>query len=177
MSESSTHSNLSNQHLLFAETLRDWRDPLLHGHEPLPVLLCPRCITCKCESLKDLHHTSSYSHHSSCPNFRHSIRKQQIMTKSKRRANSYDPSISILNTSSSSSSIITSKSAEYSPLINNSLKQQKSTSKIPVRISAIQSDYSPSSSSINLNKTSKIPHLILRRSLPSPIDDLYETDR
>jgi hypothetical protein len=57
------------------------------------------------------------------------------------------------------------------------LKQQKSTSKIPVRISAIQSDYSPSSSSINLNKTSKIPHLILRRSLPSPIDDLYETDR
>jgi hypothetical protein len=172
-----TRSTLSNEHLLFAETLRDWSDPLLHGHQPLPVLLCPRCSTCKCESLKELHHASSHSHDPTCPNFHHSYDQtrtpytQRIMTKSKRRANSHDPSISMLNTSSSSSSINTSKSAEHS------IKQKKSTSKIPVRIS----DYSPSSSSINLNrslnKNTEIPQFILTHSLPSPIDDSYETDR
>ncbi len=142
-------SSLSNEHLLFAETLRDWRDPLLHGYEPLPVRLCSRCVACKCESLKDLHHTS-------CPN----SHPQRTMSKSKRRANSHDPSISMLNKSSSSSSIITSKSAEY-PLL---IKKTKSTSKIPI--------HSPSSFSKR-----QIPQLLLPRSLPSPTDDLYETDR
>ncbi len=193
-------STLSNEHLVFAETLRDWRDPLLHGHEPLPVLLCPRCMTCKCESLKNLNNTSSYSihhhhhhhiHDPSCPNFRHSYDrtrtscKQRMITRPKRRAISHDPSISILNTSSSSSSIIISKSADHSPLIN-SIKRKKLTSKIPVRISSPTSEYSPSSSSIYLNRLlnrkTKIPRLILTRNLSSPTsttttDDLYEIDR
>ena len=131
-------SSLSNEHLRFAETLRDWRDPLLHGYEPLPVLLCSRCVACKCESLKDLHHTT-------CPNFH----RQRTMTKSKRRANSHDPSISMLNKSSSSSSVITSKSADYST--------PKPTSTIAIQ----RSDYSPSN-----------------RQIPqSTADDLYETDR
>ena len=137
-------SSLSNEHLLFADTLRDWTDPLLHGHEAIPVPLCPRCATCKCESLKDLPnpelnllHHHHHIHDSSCPNFRHSRR---INRQSKRRAISHDPSI---DTSSSSSSIIKSLSAEHSPL-NQSIQRNRSTSKIPVRIST--SDYSPSSS-------------------------------
>jgi hypothetical protein len=195
MAESSTNnpeddlfnirSTLSNEHLLFAETLRNWRDPLLHGHEPLPILLCSRCVTCKCESLKDLRNYHHHIHEPYCPNFRHqcdrtkSLSKQNIQTKSKRRAISHDPSITVLNTSSSlSSSIMKSKSAEYSPL-TNFVKRKKFTSKIPVRIST------PSlSTSITLNNSSnkktKIPRLILTHNLPSSTittDDLYEIDR
>jgi hypothetical protein len=191
-------STVSNEHLVFAETLRDWRDPLLHGHEPIPVLLCPRCAICKCESLKDLRNTASHSihqhhiHDPSCPIFRHQYdrirtsNKQCIIRQSKRRAISHDPSITGLNTSSSSSSIIKSKSAEHS-LLEYAIKQKKSTSKIPVRISTPTSEYSPSSSaSFIINHLSdqktKIPRLILTRNLPSSpstttTDDLYERDR
>jgi len=180
-------STLSNEHLVFAETLRDWRDPLLHGPEPIPLLLCPRCTTCKCDSLKEHRNYHHHIHNPSCPNFNHQHERikssniQRIVTKSKRRAISYDPSIRVLKSSSFSSSIITSKSAEHSPL-TNLIKRKKFTSKIPVRISpSPTSEYSPpSSSSFILNRSSKIPRLILTRSLPSPtitIDDLYEIDR
>jgi hypothetical protein len=182
-------STLSNEHLVFAETLRDWRDPLLHGPEPIPLLLCPRCTTCKCDSLKDHRSYHNYIHNPSCPNLYHqhertkSSNTKPIITKFKRRAISHDPSIRVLNNSSSlSSSIIKSKSTEHSPL-TNIIKRKKLISKIPVRISpSPTSEYSPpsSSSSFILNRSSKIPRLILTRSLPSPtitIDDLYEVDR
>jgi hypothetical protein len=150
----STHSN---EHLVFAETLRDWRDPLLQGYKPLPVLLCPRCATCKCASLKDFRHHSI--HHSSCPHFHHHFR--QTKSSIKRRSVSYDPSI------------IKSKSTAHS------IKRKTSTSKIPVRISTSIIDYSPISIRTS-NKKTKIPRLILTRSLPSPViptKDLYDTDR
>ncbi|CAF3564176.1 unnamed protein product [Rotaria sp. Silwood1] len=192
-------STPSNEHLVFAETLRDWRDPLLHGYDPIPVPLCPRCMTCKCESLKNfrnvslipIHHDHNHhhKHEPSCPNFRHQHQRaktpnqQRTMTKSKRRAISHDPSITIVNTSSSSSSIIKSKSAEHSPLLQLN-DRKKSLSKIPVRVSTPISNYSLSSpSSINKtqssNKKTKIPRLILTPSLslsPKTTDDLYELD-
>ena len=155
-----SRSSVSNEHLLFVETLRNWRDPLLHGHEPLPLLLCPRCMTCKCESLKDLRHTSTHfiqhhTHQPACPKFRQSSRsslRQRMTMKPVRRAISHDPSISLHPTN-------------------------KSPSKIPVRISTSSS---LSSSSNHLQYSSphktKIPRLI--RTPPSPIrDDLYEVDR
>ena len=154
--------SLSNEHLLFVETLRDWRDPLLHGHEPLPLVLCPRCVTCKCESLKDLRSTSTHfishhtHHHPACPIFRHSsnrtrssYRTRTTTMKPLRRANSHDPTISLRKTSAS-------------------------PSKIPIRIS---SSYSPSRHYFSPQKT-RIPRLI---RTPSPsrttTDDLYEVDR
>ncbi|CAF0928389.1 unnamed protein product [Rotaria sordida] len=199
---SKIYSSSSNQHLLFAETLRDWRDPLFHGHDPIPVPLCPRCAVCKCESLKDFRNTSSssihhYDHHHhhhkhdpSCPNFRHQHERaktpsqQRPITKSKRRAISHDPLLTVLNTSS----IIKSKSSEYSPLIQT-IERKKSSSKIPVRISTSTNNYSPSPSpssslllinkSQSLNKKTKIPRLVLASSLSSSTkttDDLYEID-
>lgn len=89
-------STLSNEHLLFADTLRDWSDPLLHGQEPIHTPLCPRCATCKCQSLKNLpnppfnsqhHHHHHHIHDPSCPNFH----RKQV----ERRAMSHDPSISL----------------------------------------------------------------------------------
>jgi hypothetical protein len=204
MAESSTNpennfvnirSALSNEHLVFAETLRDWHDPLLQGYEPIPVLACPRCAACKCQSLKDLRNVSfntiHHYHDPSCPNFRHHYdrtktpNKQRSLIKYKRRAISHDPSIMVLDTSSSPSSVIKSKSAENSPL-ESFIKRKKTTSKIPVRISASKREHSPSSSSSPIiinrssNKRTKIPRLILTRSLPSSTittDNLYETDR
>lgn len=192
MAESSTNSQsglfnirstLSNEHLVFAETLRDWRDPLLHGYEPAPALLCPRCITCKCESLKDLRSTHHHIHDSSCSSFHHrddqikSPNKKHTIKKFKRRAISHDPSMTALNTSPSSlslSSIIKSKSAEHTPI-------KKSRSKIPIRISTPStSEISPSSSFIlnrSLNKKTKIPRLILTQSLPTTIKALCDRDR
>ncbi|CAF4400378.1 unnamed protein product [Rotaria sp. Silwood2] len=196
------YSTPSNEHLVFAETLRDWRDPLLQGYDPIPVPLCPRCAICKCQSLKDfrnissssIHHRDHGHHHKhdpSCPDFRHQHERaktpihQRTITKFKRRAISHDPSITVLNTSSSSSSIIKSKSAEHSPLIH-SMERKKSSSKIPVRVSTPISNYSPSSllSSItkiqSSNKKTKIPRLIFTPSLSSSTkttDDLYEIDR
>ncbi len=151
-------STPSNEDLVFAETLRDWRDPLLQGYEPIPVLLCPRCATCKCASLKTFRRKSIHQHHPSCPNFHHHFKqtkssnnKQRIITKSKRRSISHDPSITVLKTSLS---LIESKSAQHSPLIN-SIKRTKSTSKIPVRILT--------SSPIIVNK--------------NPTNDFIDTDR
>jgi hypothetical protein len=155
---------ISNEHALFAGTLRDWCDPLLQGHEPTPVPICPRCAICKCESLKDLSISlSSPNHHHrhhqpSCPSFRHHERaktasKQRLDNKLKRRANSYDPSIK----SDNHLSIIKSKS-DYSssPPSTDLVKRRKSISKIPVRISRTPSssstvttpasEYSPASS-------------------------------
>ncbi|CAF4129395.1 unnamed protein product, partial [Rotaria sp. Silwood2] len=195
------YSTPSNEHLVFAETLRDWRDPLLQGYDPIPVPLCPRCAICKCQSLKDfrnissssIHHRDHGHHHKhdpSCPDFRHQHERaktpihQRTITKFKRRAISHDPSITVLNTSSSSSSIIKSKSAEHSPLIH-SMERKKLSSKIPVRVSTPISNYSPSSllSSItkiqSSNKKTKIPRLIFTPSLSSSTkttDDLYEID-
>ncbi|CAF5123154.1 unnamed protein product, partial [Rotaria magnacalcarata] len=55
MSESSNHiessrlfNATSNEHTLFAGTLRDWCDPLLQGQEQILVPLCPRCASCRC---------------------------------------------------------------------------------------------------------------------------------
>ena len=129
----------SNEDVVFAETLRDWGDPLLQGYDPIPVLLCPRCATCKCASLKTFRRKSIHHHHPSCPNFPHHFKrtkssnnKQSITTKSKRRSISHDPSS--LMVLKPSLSIIKSKSAQLSPIIN-SIKRKKPTSKIPVRIS------------------------------------------
>lgn len=161
-----SRSSVSNEHLLFVETLRNWRDPLLHGHEPLPLLLCPRCVTCKCESLKDLRHTSTHfiqhhTHQAACPKFRQtsdrtrSSFRQRMTMKPVRRAISHDPSISLHPTS-------------------------KSPSKIPIRIST-SSSLSSSSNHLQYSSShkTKIPRLI--RTPPSPTrstrDDSYEVDR
>lgn len=99
-------SSLSNEHLLFADTLRDWSDPLLHGQEPIHTPLCPRCATCKCESLKNLPNPKFNSHHPSCPNYRHSYSNKHV----KRRATSHDPKISTfaINQSSNKTSCLSS---------------------------------------------------------------------
>jgi hypothetical protein len=157
----------SKEHTLFAGTLRNWGDPLLQGHELTPVPLCPRCAVCKCESLKAVpcssagrqhrHHRQRYHDHS-CPNFRQHERvktnsKPRSTTRGKRRANSYDPSLSSdhplpLSRQDTDPSLSTSPI----PLI----KQRNSTSKIPVRIrtfsftmtttTSTASEYSPASS-------------------------------
>lgn len=151
-------SALSNEHLVFADTLRDWRDPLLHGHDPVPALLCPRCITCKCKSLKDLQSNHHYHiHDPTCTEFHHGKKPRE------RRAISHDPSITILNTSFSPN--IKSKSAEHTPI-------KKPRSKIPIRISTSStSERSPITISINSkyrsNKKTKIPRLIVTKSLPT----------
>ncbi|CAF5066805.1 unnamed protein product [Rotaria magnacalcarata] len=185
-------STPSNEHLVFAETLRDWRDPLLQGHNPIPVLICPRCALCKCRSVKDLHNTSSSSirlHEPSCPNFRHqhepakTPRRQRAINQTKRRAISHDSSITVIqsSSSSSSSSIVQLNSTGHSPLLQ-SCKRTESPSKIPVRISIPLGNSSSILKIDSSNKQTKIPRLTIayHRIIPSPnkpADDLYEIDR
>lgn len=184
-------STPSNEHLFFAETLRNWRDPLLQGHNPTPVLICPRCALCKCQSLKDFHNTSPSpipQHEPSCPNFRHqherakTSRRQRVIHQTKRRAVSHDPSITVIrSSSSSSSSIVQSNSTGHSPLLQLS-KRMESPSKIPVRISIPLSNGSSILKIDSSNKKTKIPRLTIayHPTIPSPnkpADDLYEIDR
>ena len=185
-------STTSNQHLVFAETLRDWRDPLLQGYDPIPIALCSRCAICKCQSLKDfsntalgsIHHHRHHQHDSSCPSFRHqhehvkTSSQERTETKPKPRSLSHDPSKTVLNTSS----IIKSKFTEHSPSLH-SVQRTKSTSKIPVRTATPIND---SSSLLSMNKirssnkTTKIPRLKVSPILPSSAaapDDLYDIHR
>lgn len=190
-----TRSTPSNEHTVFAETLRDWRDPLLQGHERIQVPLCPKCAVCKCQLLKNFPNTSSNSmhhhkHDPSCSNFRHRHERaktqsqQRNIREPKRRAFSHDSSITTLNTSSSSSSIIKSSSFEPSCLSPLS-KITRSPSKIPIRVSKSLSQSSSASSLANKchssNKKTKIPRLIINHhQLLSTIeitDQLYEKDR
>jgi len=187
--DTSLFSTMSNEHILFAGTLRDWSDPLLQGQERIPVPLCPRCVACKCESLKGLPNGSASSnnhyqrHAPSCPNFHHqhersqTTGRQRSVDKPKRRANSCDSSIPL----NSHTSLIKQK-AQHSPSpppSTNPTKRKKTISKIPVRISSATSsstvtttasEYSPSSSiaehpSINIKV--KIPRPISNQNLPS----------
>ncbi|CAF4782267.1 unnamed protein product, partial [Rotaria socialis] len=183
-------STPSNEHLVFAETLRDWRDPLLQGHSPIPVLICPRCALCKCQSVKYFHNTSSSSirqHEPSCPNFRHqherakTPRRQRVINQTKRRAISHDSSITVIqSSSSSSSSIVQLNSTGHSPLLQSS-KRTESPSKIPVRISIPLNNSSSILKIDSSNNKTKIPRLTIAYHpiIPSPnrsVDDLYEID-
>ncbi len=189
--ETSLSAQVSNEHILFAGTLRDWSDPLLQGHKPTSASLCPRCAICRCESLRDLpnvltssnhRHSHHHQHNPSCPNFRRHERaktssRQRLINKPKRRANSCDSSIPL----NSHTSLIKQK-AQHSPSpppSTNPTKRKKPISKIPVRISSATSsstvtttasEYSPSSSiaehpSINIKV--KIPRPISNQNLPS----------
>ncbi|CAF1306254.1 unnamed protein product [Adineta steineri] len=189
--ETNLFTTSSNEHTLFAGTLRNWGDPLLQGQEPIPVPICPRCATCRCESLKALpkssasqryHHHHQKYHEPSCPNFRQHERarttsKQRQVNKPKRRVNSYDPSITLDNHKSlKKQSMEYSSSASSTPLI----KQRHSFSKIPVRISTSSStltttttasEYSPASSvyeSRSLNLKTKIPRPIVKLNSSYP---------
>ncbi|CAF3855285.1 unnamed protein product, partial [Rotaria sordida] len=179
--ETSLFNTTSNEHTLFAGTLRNWCDPLLQGQERIRVPLCPRCVTCKCESLKDLPNSLNHRqyHDPTCPKYHQHKRirttsRRRSLNKPKRRAMSYDSSILLDNKKS-----LIKQQNEHSPsciLIHQQIERRQSTSKIPVRISTTTSssnvtttttttsEYSPSSSSINssrsLNMRTKIPRLI-----------------
>jgi hypothetical protein len=190
-SDTSLFTEVSNEHTFFAGTLRNWGDPLLQGREPTPVSLCPRCVACRCESLKDLqnlsaspnhHHHYHQRHDPSCPNFHQHERaktssRQRLVNKPKRRANSCDPSIPL----NSHTSLIKQR-AEHSPSPPPSThltQRKKSISKIPVRISSATSsstatttasEYSTSSSiteNRSLNTKTKIPRPTSNQNLPS----------
>jgi hypothetical protein len=194
MAESSTNpenglfnirSTPSNEHLVFAESLRDWRDPLLQGYQPISVPLCPRCATCRCESLKSFPNSSSHNdhhhkHEPSCPNFRHQHEQtktsnKQSFTIKRRRTISHDPSIKVIHTP---------KPIEQSPL-THTMNEKHFISKIPVKMTTSTGDFS-SSSSLSIiknqasNKKTKIPRLVSTYSSPSPTkltDDPSEIDR
>jgi hypothetical protein len=179
--ETSLFAPVSNEHILFAGTLRNWCDPLLQGHERTPTPLCPRCVTCRCESLRDLpnHNYNNHQrrHDPSCPNFHHHERaktssRPRLVNKPKRRANSCDPAIPL----NSHTSLI-KQNIEHSPSPLPT-KRKQSISRIPVRISSATSssnvtttasEYSPSSSSIierqSMNNKSKIPRPISNQNL------------
>lgn len=181
--ESTLFSTLSNEHVLFAGTLRDWCDPLLHGHAPRSVPLCPRCATCKCESLREAPNSSNrgdkHHHHPSCKNYRHHKRASTASTHrpidpSKRRAISYDPSM----TSSSPSPIIKQDVEHSASSPSVALRtRQKSGSKIPVRKSTATSttpaSENSSASSIAERRTSnsktRIPRPISHPNIPSAV--------
>lgn len=189
----SLFNNISNEHTVFAGTLRDWCDPLLQGQERIPVPLCPRCVTCRCESLKDLPDSPSNSSHNphreyryhdpSCPNHHHqhertkSACKRQIFTKPKRRAISHDPSIAF-----DSHKSLRNQNVECSPSPSSTptIQRRQKISKIPVRVSTpssvmttptttttTASEYSPSSlnSSRSSNARTKIPRPISKRNM------------
>jgi hypothetical protein len=187
-SDTSLFTEVSNEHVLFAGTLRNWGDPLLQRREPASIPLCPRCVACRCESLKDLQNSSaSLNHHHyhrhdpSCPNFHQHERtktssRQRLVNKPKRRANSCDPSIPL----NSHTSLIKQR-AEHSPSPPSThlTQRKKSISKIPVRISSATSsstatttasEYSTSSSiteNRSLNTKTKIPRPSSNQNLPS----------
>jgi hypothetical protein len=186
MTESSSNTeislfpSISNEHILFAGTLRNWGDPLLQGQAPIPVPLCPRCVTCKCESIRDVPNSNYHHHHPFCPNFHQHERcktrsRQRVVHKPKRRANSFDASL----TSHNHTGLIKQK-PERSPS-PQLIKRKKSTSRIPVRISTATttsssnvttttSEYSPVSSTHenrSINNKTKIPRPISNQNLSS----------
>ncbi|CAF0760408.1 unnamed protein product [Adineta ricciae] len=178
-STSNTPMNLftasSNEHTLFAGTLRNWGDPLLQGQEPTRVPLCPRCATCRCESLRNLTRSSAsrkhhhHRHHEpSCPNYHQHERakttsKQRTLVKTKRRANSHDPSLTLNNRP-----LISTPNTEYSSSTSSTplMKPRNNKSKIPVRVSTMSKTASEcsSTSSLNNNRSSNI-----KTKLPQPL--------
>ena len=65
------HRSTSNEHFLFAESLRDWRKPLLEKQKSIPISVCPRCLVCKCRSLNPIEH----HHHHVCSHVDRSKRR------------------------------------------------------------------------------------------------------
>lgn len=184
----------SQEHLCFAETLRDWHDPLLQGYERISVPLCPRCAVCKCESLKDFRNGSfnaipqHHKHEPTCPTFRHnhgrspSSSPQGLMSRCKRRAVSLDPAIAPLNTSSSSSSITKSISPVHSPL-SHITERKKPKSNVSIRVSTPTKNLSTTPKKKKNQPTFKKIKFPLPIVIPSsplstiPTSDLYEDDR
>ena len=183
--ESDLFAPVSNEHILFAGTLRDWGDRTLQGQVRTPVSSCSRCVSCRCESLKDVRNSSAsprrhhHRHDPSCPNFRLHERaktssRQRLINQPKRRANSCEPEIPL---NSHISLIKHNVQHSLSPSPTISLKKRtQSISKIPVRIpsstvNTTASEHSPSSSSIteshSLNVKSRIPRPISTQNLSS----------
>ena len=185
---------VSKEHTLFAGTLRNWSDPMLQRQTTRSTPPCPRCVSCRCESLKDLPKSSSSSlnqrHHPSCPNYRLHERaktssRQRLVSKPKRRANSCEPAI-LTNGHTSSLQQISNYSPSPSPIIPLT-KRTQSISKIPVRIrsttfTTTPRDPSPSSSSVSEShssyRPSKIPRLISNEKivLSKPVSSSKSTD-
>ncbi|CAF3358390.1 unnamed protein product [Rotaria sp. Silwood1] len=189
--ETSLFNTISNEHTLFAGTLRDWCDPLLQGQQRIQVPLCPRCVTCKCESLKDfpdsLNNRNHRQHHDpSCPKYHQHKRikttsRRRPFNKPKRRANSYDSSIILDNQKRS----LIKQDNEHSLShisTHQHIERKQSISRIPVRISSsttttttttsssnvtttTTSEYSPASS-INSNRS-----LNMNTKIPRPISN------
>ena len=165
-SDNSLYSSMSNEHILFASTLRNWSDPLLQGQQSSPVILCPRCVSCKCESLKDLPHSSTLSthhlyHDPNCPNFRQherskTLSRQSLINKPKRRANSCEPILPFTTATSMNPS--------------ENLQRKKSVSQIPVRISSATSSTSITTASEHSTTSSNAENMYSKKSkIPRPI--------
>lgn len=148
-----TTTTTSTQHSVFAETLRDWRDPLLQGHEPNPVRVCPRCTSCRCQSLTNLSSSSAHAGHNhepSCPRFRHHLRatssmKQRFAIRSQRRAVSSVPAMQ------------TSLHVQLSAAA--SCVKRVNSSRIPVRIFTTVTPVGKRTRDDVSQPTSKIPRL------------------
>jgi hypothetical protein len=168
---------MTNEDTVFAGTLRDWCDPLLKGQAPRTVLRCPRCALCKCHAVKELPGTSRRSHchhHSACLNYTHhprskTVKTQRLMIKTKRRANSYDPLLSVTKFDIENSSFSS---------LNGNRQRTMSASKIPVRILStlpssmmtLASEYSSTSSihdKHSTNTKTRIPRPIQNSQLLS----------
>ena len=165
----------STQHSVFAETLRDWRDPLLQGHEPNPVRVCPRCAACRCHSLTDLSSTSAnvgHNHEPSCPKFLRatSSMKQRFAIRSQRRTASSTPAMRTF-TRPSSLHTQSSPAASCTRRVHSS-----SSSKIPVRIFTTVTPVGTKPRSDSSKPKSKIPRLIATCAR-SPAFCRFDTDR
>ncbi|CAF1069954.1 unnamed protein product [Didymodactylos carnosus] len=139
----------SYSHSIFADSLRDWKDPFLHGSEPIKIPLCPRCSSCKCRSLlnqpvvntstpqltyqyEDIHHDHQhhhFHHHPSCPSYKSKLYSSADRTRSL--------SVSTDHTSSHVSSNYLNSDKSMSSLISprdrtKSLMATTAKSKIPV---------------------------------------------
>ncbi len=174
-------TTLSNEHTLFAGTLRNWGDPLVQGQEPTPVPLCPRCVACKCESLKDLSNSSaSLNHHhhhrhvSSCPNIRQYERaktssRSRLVNKPKRRAYSCD---SFIPLNSHTSLIKQRTEPSPSPPLT---QRKKSVSKIPVRISSATSSSTAASEHSSVSSIAENRSFDRKTKIPRPISNPNST--
>ena len=174
----------TNEHTVFAGTLRNWCDPLLQGQAQIAVPVCPRCAGCKCRSVNETPHSPSTSdsprqryhqnhhhHDPSCPNYRLHERSKttsasRMARQPKRRANSYDSSVA-----SDPYTLSIDSRTEHSSSPSTTRGMPPSRSKIPVRIRSTSSsmvttpvsEYS-SASSINETRSSE-----RRTRLPRPI--------
>ena len=177
---------VSKEHILFAGTLRNRSDPTLPRHSTTSsVPICPRCVGCRCESLRSLPRSSSslnHAHHRhdpSCPNYRLHERaktssRPRLVNKPKRRANSCEP-IMLTNGHTSSVRQIPQSSPLSSPFVPLT-KRTQSISKIPVRVrsstfATVPREASPSSSSMTESQSStrpsKIPRPVSNQKPPS----------